>query len=195
MSPTKRLEQKLFIDRCLVCSIWQMFFSWSLTDSIRARLRKRTLSCRCIREFFIFRLRLVIMWISSTNNRSNRSCEMYPLSATSLPKSLLVKASLFKGSRSSVAPCVTLKVIISPLSLITRCSLKPWNQPRVDLPVCAQPLRLRCWWERLMWQARSGVESMNEIPVQGPRQQRLRKTSDKLQRKFVAQQSDCKITA
>lgn len=47
-----------------------------------------------------------------------------PLSTNIFPKSLWVKSLFFKGSRSSVFPCVRAHCIISPRSLIMMCSLK-----------------------------------------------------------------------
>ena len=59
LAKDKRLTMKFQILRCLECSIWEMFFSWSLTVSIKERLRKRILSINLTNCCFIFFLRLL----------------------------------------------------------------------------------------------------------------------------------------
>lgn len=125
MSPATRFEAKLSMHLCLVCSIWQRFLSSSLTVSTRALFLSSILSCRFIREFFMFFFSLVTRCMSSTKSVSNSSWLMYPLSAKSFPNSLLVKSLSFNGSRSSVFPGVSVHCMISPRSLMTMCSLKP----------------------------------------------------------------------
>ena len=122
MSPATRFEAKLSMHLCLVCSIWQTFLSSSLTVSTSALFLSRILSCRFMREFFMFFLSLVTRCMSSTKRVSNSSRLMYPLSAKSFPKSLCVKSLSFKGSRSSTFPGVSVHCMISPRSLMTMCS-------------------------------------------------------------------------
>ena len=45
--------------RWRVCSIWLIFFNWSLIVSMSARLRRSTLSHHRIRRFFMF-LRMLV---------------------------------------------------------------------------------------------------------------------------------------
>ena len=73
MSPATRFEAKLSMHLCLVCSIWQTFLSSSLTVSTSALFLSRILSCRFMREFFMFFLSLVTRCMSSTKRVSNSS--------------------------------------------------------------------------------------------------------------------------
>lgn len=122
---------KLWKERWRVCSIWQIFFNWSLRVSIIDRFLNKILSWRCIREFFIFFLILVINCILSTNSSSKRLWDRYPLSAKSFPNSFSWNFLSLSGHLSSTFAWVIRNSIISALSLITKCSLKPKNQPTV----------------------------------------------------------------
>ena len=85
INPTRRLVAKLSIERCLVWSIWQIFFNSSLTVSIISLLLSISLSERFINEFFMFFLIFVTKCMSSANNCSKRL--MYPLSVKNFPNS------------------------------------------------------------------------------------------------------------
>ena len=114
MSPASRLVAKLSTDLCLVCPVWQTFFSSSLTVSISERFLNNILSCRLMSEFFMFFLILVTRCMSSTKSSSKRFWLMYPLSASSLPKSFLVNMASLSGSRSSTFLGVSIHCMISP---------------------------------------------------------------------------------
>ena len=71
------------------------------------------------------------------------------------------KLSCFFGaglSRSSTLPCVSTKLIISPLSLIIKCNLKPKNHPKPLLPLTAKPSKTRFCFSLLIWQATIHLE-------------------------------------
>ena len=122
ISPAKRLVAKLSTDLCLVCSILHTFLSSSFTVSITERFLSRILSCRFIREFFMFFLIFVTRCMSSTKSFSKRFWLMYyPLSA----KSFSVNSLSFNGALLSTFPGVSCHCMISPISLIMRCNLNP----------------------------------------------------------------------
>ena len=125
----KEFAIKLLNERCLECSICAMFFSSSLTVSIRALFLSRILSAILISEFFILFLTLVTSCMPFRKRFSNRLWPIYPLSAHSFPLMFSKNLPCFKGSRSSSFPGVNMKLRISPLSLIIRCNLKPKNLP------------------------------------------------------------------
>ena len=133
---------KLLKERCLECSICAIFFSSSLTVSINALFLSRILSAILISEFFILFLTLVTSCIPSRNRFSNSTCPIYPLSAHNFPLIFLRNLPCFNGSRSSTFPGVNMKLRISPLSLIIRCSLKPKNHPMEHLPRSARPSKV-----------------------------------------------------
>ena len=114
--------RKLSKERCLECSICAIFFNSSLTVSINARFLSNILSATLIREFFILFLAFVTSCIPFVNRDSNKHCPIYPLSAQSFPFMFFRNCSPFRGSRSSTFPGVNMKLRISPLSLMTRCS-------------------------------------------------------------------------
>ena len=72
------------------CSISQIFFRKSLTHSITVRLRSISLSYKSISLFFIFFFALVTNVMFFSRNFSNNFEEIYPLSANSLPKMILI---------------------------------------------------------------------------------------------------------
>ena len=126
ISPANRLVAKLSADLCLVCSILHTFLSSSFTVSITERFLSRILSCRSVREFFMFFLIFVTRCMSSTKSFSKRFWLMYyPLSAKSFPKSFSVNSLSFSGALSSMFPGVSCHCMISPMSLIMRCNLNP----------------------------------------------------------------------
>ena len=127
-------------DRWRECSIWEMFFSRSMSAygtpplhpqrrsspelvSIMERLRAKSLSLKSIRRFFIFRLGLAKNWIpNSWSSLLARGCDTYPRSAKILPKRNWTNSET--GFRSSIFPGVICKFSSSPLSLTRRWSLK-----------------------------------------------------------------------
>ena len=72
----------------------------------------------------------------------------------------------FSGFRSSTFLGVNIKLWISPLSLIIRCSLNPRNHTIEYFPRSASHLNVL--WIRILWlrQTRNGVESTKLMPVQ-----------------------------
>ena len=123
---------KLLKERCRECSICAMFFSSSLAVSINALFLSRILSAILIREF-------LILCIPLRKRFSNRAWPIYTLSAHSFPLMFFRNLPCFKGSRSSTFPGVNMKLRISPLSLIIRCSLNPKNHPMEHFPRSANP--------------------------------------------------------
>ena len=96
--PATKLTTKLQQLLCLECSIWQIFFEKSLTNSITALFRRKSLSeRRNISGFFC----LVINSIYYFKRSSNSFLETYPLSANNLQKRSLVKWLMTFRSRSS----------------------------------------------------------------------------------------------
>ena len=163
---------KLLNKRWRECSIWAIFLSSSFTVSISARFLRQILSAILISEFFILFLTLVNNWIPSTNNVSKSVLPIYPLSPKSFPLIFFNNTPYLSGSLSSTPPDVNTKLRISPLSFMTRCSLKPKNQPIEHLPrasiiwilpgdrptlhsvmvvVCVQATRLRSTLQAIMW--------------------------------------------
>ena len=130
---------KLLKERCRECSICAMFFSSSLAVSINALFLSRILSAILIREFLILFLTLVTSCIPLRKRFSNRAWPIYTLSAHSFPLMFFRNLPCFKGSRSSTFPSVNMKLRISPLSLIIRCSLNPKNHPMEHFPRSASP--------------------------------------------------------
>ena len=116
---------KLLNERCLECSICAMFFSSSLTVSIKALFLSRILSAMLISEFFILFLTLVTSCMPLRKRFSNRAWPIYPLSAHNFPFMFSRNRPCFRGSRSSTFPGVSMKFRISPLSLIT--TRKCWS--------------------------------------------------------------------
>ena len=120
---------KLLKDWRLECSICAMFFSSSFTVSINALFLSRILSAILISEFFMLFLTLVTSCMPSRNRFSNRACPIYTLSAHNFPLMFSRNLPCFDGSRFSTFPEVNMKLRISPLLLIIRCSLNPKNHP------------------------------------------------------------------
>ncbi len=90
--PATRLTTKLQPLLCLECSIWQVFFRKSFTDSITACFLSRSLSVRCnIPGFLAFFFCLVINSTPLSRSSTNSFLETYPLSANSFPKRLFGK--------------------------------------------------------------------------------------------------------
>ena len=87
-------------------------------------------------------LTLVTSCIPLIKRFSNRACPIYPLSAHSFPLMFFRNLPCFNGSRSSTFPDVNMKLRISPLSLIIRCSLNPKNHPIEHFPRLASPSNL-----------------------------------------------------
>lgn len=164
----RALAIKLLNDLCLECSIWAIFFNSSFTVSINARFRNRILSSTLINEFLMLFFTLVSNCIPFKNRFSNRAWPIYPLSAQSFPLISFRKFPCFNGSLSSTFAGENMKFRISPLSLITRCSLNPKNHPKEHLPRVARPSKVL--WTSILWlrQTRSGVESTTLIPVHVP---------------------------
>ena len=125
----EELAIKLLNERCLECSICVIFFSPSLTVSIKALFLSKILSAILISKFFILFLTLVTSCIPLRERFSNRACSMYPLSTHSFPLMFSKNLLCFNCSRSSTFPDVNKKSRISHLSLIIRCNLNPKNQP------------------------------------------------------------------
>lgn len=92
--------------------------------------------------------------------------------------------SIESGWRLSALPRVMTKLIISPLSLMIMCNLKPKNQPKVVLLSVAIPSNTRLEYSRLMWHTCHAVESMKLIPVQFPIRQ-VSETRPKEEPSFV----------
>ena len=154
MSPAIKLPLKLTGLRCLECSIWQMFLSWSFIVSMTNLWPRRSLSPSGINLFFIFDLRLVISSNPSSNSCSKSFLPRYPLSVKSLPVRPWHQS--LTGVRSLTLPVVTLKVRSSPTSLTIRWSLNPKNYPRLDFPLLERPLktlflgiRMNCYRTRI----------------------------------------------
>ena len=145
-----------------------MFFNSSLTVSIKALFLSKILSAILISEFFILFLTLVTSCMPLRKGFSNRAWPIYPLSAHSFPLMFYENLPCFNGSRSSTFPGVNMKLRISPLSLIIRCSLNPKNHPIEHFPRPASPSNVL--WIRILWlrQTRKGVESTKLMPVQVP---------------------------
>ena len=119
--PAITFTTKLQLLLCLECSIWQVFFKKSLTDSIMARFLKKSRSAkRIIPCFFAFLFCLVISSTSRSRSSSNRFLETYPLSANTFPKISFVRYFMTFQLRSSTLPGVRHKFGSSPRSLITR---------------------------------------------------------------------------
>ena len=135
------LTMKLLKERCLECSICAMFFNSSLTVSIKALFLSEILSVMLIGEFFMLFFALVISCMPLRKRFSNRVYPIYPLSAQSFLFMFFRNFSRFNGSRSSTFPGVNIKLRISPLSLIIKCSLNPKNQPIEHFPRSASPLK------------------------------------------------------
>ena len=135
----KEFAMKLLKERCLECSICAIFFSSSLTVSIKALFLSRILSEMLISEFFILFLTLVTSCMPLRKRFSNRAWPIYPLSAHNFPLMFSRNLPCFNGSRSSTFPGVNIKLRISPLSLIIRCNLNPKNQPMEHFPRSASP--------------------------------------------------------
>src|SRR4030067_3523643 len=93
---------------------------------------------------------------------------MYPSSPKTFPNSL--RTSFGTGFRSSTLPGVSRILSNSPRSLMTRCNLKPKNQPVKVFPRPASPANTLCEAIRGLNQTAKEVESMNETPAQSPRQ-------------------------
>ena len=125
---------KLLNERCLECSICAMFFNSSLTVSIKARFPIRILSAILIRLFLMLFLTFVTSCIPPRNRFSNRTYPIYPLSAHSFPFMFSKNRPCFRGSQSSTFSRVNMKLRISPLLLIIKCSLNPKNQPIEHFP-------------------------------------------------------------
>ena len=155
---------KLLKERCLECSTCAMFFSSSLTVSIKALFLSRILSATLISEFFMLLLTFVTSWIPLRNRLSNRACPIYPLSAQSFPLMFSKILPCFNGSRSSTFPGVNMKLRISPLSLIIRCSLNPKNHPMEHFPRSASP-QMSYGAESFGYDRHARGESTKLIPV------------------------------
>lgn len=124
--PATRLTTKLQLLLYLECSIWQVFFRKSFTDSITARLRRKSLSVRCsIPGCLAFFFCLVINSTPFSRSSTNSFLETYPLSANNFPKRSFVRNFMTFLLRSSTLPGVRQKLRISPRSLMARWSLKP----------------------------------------------------------------------
>ena len=94
------------MDRCLVCSAWQMFLSSSFTDSMMALFLKIMLSVAERLCGFMFFLTLVISCMPSAKSRSDKAFEIYPLSPKSFPKIFSVRLRITLMSLSSTLPLV-----------------------------------------------------------------------------------------
>lgn len=115
-----RFMMKLVTDLCRECTIWAVFFRRSLIVSMLYLLRSIILSWNDISLFFIFTLRPVTNWMPSSNKASKSFCEIYPLSANSLPYKRLANTSNTFGSLSLTFAPVSTNAISSPLSLQAR---------------------------------------------------------------------------
>ena len=101
--PATKLTTKLHLFLCLECSIWQVFFKKSFTDSITARFRSRSLSVRCsIPGFLVFFFCLMISSTPFSRSSTNNFLDAYPLSANSFPKRFFVRDFMTFLLRSSV---------------------------------------------------------------------------------------------
>ena len=87
----------------------------------------------------MFTLSPVTYWMPSSKSESKSFCEIYPLSANSLPYRRLANTSNTAGSLSLTFALVRTKAIISPLSLQARCCLNPWHHPMWQ---CQAPLHV-----------------------------------------------------
>ena len=136
------LAMKLLKERRLEYSIREIFFNSSLTVSIKVRFLNRILSATLIREFLMLFFTLVISYMPSRKRFSNKVRPIYPLSAQSLPFMFFRNFVRLNSSRSSTFPSVKMKLRISPLSLIIKCSLNPKNLPIKHFPRSASPLKV-----------------------------------------------------
>ncbi len=102
---------------------------------------EQNLSAILIREFLILFLTLVKSCIPLRKRLSNKACPIYPLSAHNFPLMFSRNLPCLNGSRSSTStfPGVNMKLRISPLSLIIRCSLNPKNHPMEHFPRSVVP--------------------------------------------------------
>ena len=163
-----KLAMKFLKERCLECSIYMMFFNSSLTVSIKAHFLSRILSATLIREFFMLFFTLVTSCMPLRKRFPNRACPIYPLSVQSLLFIFFKNFLCFKGSRLSTFPGVNMKLSISPLSLMIKCSLKPKNHPMEHFPRSARPLKVLCMRMRWLQHTHNGVEPTKLMPDKHP---------------------------
>lgn len=145
-----------------------MFFNSSFTVSITALLRIRILSLRFIRTFFILFLILVTSWMPSRDIHYKSVLPIYTLSAHSFPLMLFRKLPCINGSLSSMSAVVNMKLRISPLSLIIKCSSNPKNYPIEHFICVANPSNVLWIWILWLRHTRKGVESTKLMPVHVP---------------------------
>lgn len=127
-----------------------------------------------MRRCFIFERRPVTICTPLSHRCPKSDCEIYPLSAYSLPNTLSVRVSMTDTSRSSTLARVRTKFTSSPFSLHRRCSLKPTYHPMVLLPLAVMPLNTFMLNSRLLCITGIQVLSIKLIPVHSPKQASLR---------------------
>jgi hypothetical protein len=92
MRSPRRFTKKFVTLRWRECSIWEMFLSWSITDSITTHFRNNNLSTSGRSWFFIRRLLGVKSRTPKVSRRSLvNACERESVSAKSFPKSRCAK--------------------------------------------------------------------------------------------------------
>lgn len=171
----KELAMKLLNERCLECSICVIFFNSSLTVSIRhvfsARFypQRSSGSSSCC---FLFWLSIVCLLRKGFRTKPARY-NLCPHRACPLCSSGTFP--VFKGLRSSTFSSLNVKLRISPLPLIIRCSSKPKNYPMEHL-LAPQDLQKFCESISAGFGTHSGVESTELMPVQVPSRTSLMKT-------------------
>ena len=130
---------KLCIDRCRECTRLALFLSNSLIHSMMYLFLSMILSYIGISLFFMFAFRPCTRCMPWSNKVSKSSFLIYPLSANTFPYKTFVNTLHTRSSLSSTFAPVRQKVITSPESLKSRCSLKPWHRPIVPFPFFAKP--------------------------------------------------------
>ncbi len=141
MRPASKLVKKFFGLRCLVCSIWLLFLSWSLIVSMRFRFRSISLSQSGSSLFFIFLLIPVTICVPCFQRVSNSSLDIYPLSPYSLPLTLWQLCSKFrivvsnitwgKHERGDLTSFINNQMQLEPIEP-THTTHPPGSQPTED---------------------------------------------------------------
>ena len=131
----KELAMKLSNERCLECSICAIFFNSSFTVSIRAHFHNRILSATPSRNsLYCFSPWLSVVCMPSIKGSRTGFVRHTPV-GTEFPFYILQELFLFQRFPVVHISGVNMKLSISPLSLMTRCSLKPktspWNISRI----------------------------------------------------------------
>lgn len=183
---------KLPTDLWRECTICAVFFSISL------------LSRWCIfsQHHSIIEWHKLILHVDSQSRHqlysilkriSKSLCEIYPLSANSLPYRRLARTLNTSGSLSLTLAPVSTNAMISPRSLQAKCSLNPWHHPMVPFPSVAIPLNTLFAYLLRLWQMGIMVESTKVIPVHLPKPASSGRTSSGRRLFLPTPQSDYRI--